>query len=1204
MPIFLLCAFLLALPGWAAAQIYTFTGGSDGGNPQGNLVLSGNTLYGTTIQGGNPDTANGYTGDGTAFAVNTDGTGFTNLYGFTALSNSSPYPYPNSGGANPYAGVILSGNTLYGTAEVGGSSGAGTVFAINTDGTGFTNLYAFSGGSDGGYPEAGLVLSGSTLYGTTYADGTSADGTVFAVNTDGTGFTNLYSFTNGIDGANPQASLILSGNILYGTTYGSGDGASPNGTVFAVNTDGTGFTNLHSFTTEDYVNGILVNSDGANPQASLILSGNTLYGTAEVGGSGGDGTVFAINTDGTGFTNLYSFTSLGGYEPNTDGAYPEAGLVLSDNTLYGTAENGGSSGAGTVFAINTDGTGFTNLYAFTGGSDGGYPEAGLILSSNFLYGTTAGGGSSGAGTVFALSLPGAVVSSILFSFTVNAGTVTITGYTGFGGAVTIPTTINNVLNGPPVNSIGEGAFSNRTSLISVTFPNSVTSIGDYAFASCSNLVSAPITSSITNIGRGAFADTGLTNVTIPNSVTTIADYAFQGCTSLKTVTITNSVTSIGQHAFGNCTGLTNITIPNSVTNIADYAFQSCTGLTSVYFQGNAPSADATVFSGDNATIYYSYGTTGWSNPFAGLPTVELITYVLGTTNLVLRPVAGTNSVALGVFPSSGTWTATANAGWLHLSAGTQSGTGSTNVVFTYDANPGVTRFGTLIIGGLTLNLTQIGLLGTTNLVTGPAAGTNSVVLGGANFGAWTATTNAGWLHLSAGTQSGTGSTNVVFSYDANPGATRVGTLTLAGLTFTITQAGSTYVAAGTPTTLVSSGLSIPSGLAVDGAGNVYIADQYNQAIKKWTATNNSVTTLVSSGLNFPFGVAVDPADNVYIADAGNNAIKEWTAANSNVTTLVSSGLSNPTGVAVDGAGNVYIADRENNLVKEWMAASNTITTLVSSGLSYPASVSVDNAGNVYIADSLNGQLKEWTAANSNVTTLVSGLPYFLGEAVDGGGNDFIACYNNSLLEEWTAANNTVANLGSFSLPAGVAVDPAGNVYLAVAGQNSIVELPHVFVDPTARAESGAAVSDSLPVVLPATANLSGPFAPASDQSWLTISGITNRIVSFSLVANTGSIRTAHITLLGQTIPITQAVAVVGTPPVLTGLQMLGNGVLQFAFTNNPAASFTVLTTTNLSLPLANWTVAGNPTNTGSGLFLFTTQPTPNNPHRFYRVSSP
>src|SRR5882724_4689460 len=172
-------------------------------------------------------------------------------------------------------------------------------------------------------------------------------------------FTNLYSFTGGSDGGVPYASLVLSGNTLYGTA--SGGGSSGNGTVFAVNTDGSGFTNLYGFTG---------GNDGSAPYAGLILSSNTLYGTTAFGGSSGNGTVFAVNTDGSGFTNLYGFTG------GNDGGAPAASLILSSNTLYGTASGGGGSGNGTVFAVNTDGSGFTNLYGFTGGNVVGDPSAG------------------------------------------------------------------------------------------------------------------------------------------------------------------------------------------------------------------------------------------------------------------------------------------------------------------------------------------------------------------------------------------------------------------------------------------------------------------------------------------------------------------------------------------------------------------------------------------------------------------------------------------------------------------------------------------------------------------------------------------------------------------------------------------------------------------------------------------------------------
>ena len=202
-----------------------------------------------------------------------------------------------SDGANPYAGLVLSANALYGTAVYGGSSNAGTVFRVSTNGTGFATLHSFSGGGDGAQPFGGLILSGTTLYGTTSSGGSSSAGTVFSLNADGTGFTTLHSFGGGSDGAQPWGELVLSGNTLYGAAGSAGSLSA--GTVFSVNTDGTGFATLHNF------NG---GSDGAGPYAGLVLSGNTLYGTADVGGTSDEGTVFSVNTDGSGFTVLHTFS--------------------------------------------------------------------------------------------------------------------------------------------------------------------------------------------------------------------------------------------------------------------------------------------------------------------------------------------------------------------------------------------------------------------------------------------------------------------------------------------------------------------------------------------------------------------------------------------------------------------------------------------------------------------------------------------------------------------------------------------------------------------------------------------------------------------------------------------------------------------------------------------------------------------------------
>ena len=297
------------------------------------------------------------------------------------------------------------------------------------------------------------------------------------------------------------------------------------------------------------------------------------------------------------------------------------------------------------------------------------------------------------------------------------------------------------------------------------------------------------------------------------------------------------------------------------------------------------------------------------------------------------PAAGSDVLSV-VLPATvnltGPFAPVSDSPWLTI-------TGVTNgvVSFSFPANNFTKRTAHIVVLSQSIAVTQFpplqSSLATTNLWEGPTAGSDSVVLAANSI--WTATANDSWLHLSAANQSGTGNAMVIFTFDANYGATRTGTLTVAGQTLTVTQAGSTYVALTTNvTTLVSSGLNHPQGVAVDGKGNVYIADTSNNAIKEWLVASNSVTTLVSSGLNTPTGLAVDGIGNIYIADSGNNAIKEWIAASKTVTTLVSSGLSGPWSVAVDGAGNVYIADTGNNAIKEWIAASNTVTTLVSSGL--------------------------------------------------------------------------------------------------------------------------------------------------------------------------------------------------------------------------------------------------------------------------------
>ena len=228
------------------------------------------------------------------------------------------------------------------------------------------------------------------------------------------------------------------------------------------------------------------------------------------------------------------------------------------------------------------------------------------------------------------------VETLQGDFAFDENTKTITGYTGSGGDVIIPSTINEV----QVEHIGSDAFYNCSSLTSVTIPDSVTSIGEAAFEDCTGLTSITIPNSVRNIGRKAFYKcSSLTSITIPESVEGIGDYAFYGCSSLtsiefegtskitsiemsafgccnslESITIPNSVTNIGSKAFYDCSSLTSVTIPDSVTSIGDSAFDVCTGLTSITIPDSVTSIGAFAFCGCSSltsiTIPYSVESIG------------------------------------------------------------------------------------------------------------------------------------------------------------------------------------------------------------------------------------------------------------------------------------------------------------------------------------------------------------------------------------------------------------------------------------------------------------------------------------------------------------------------------------------------------------------------------------------------------------------
>lgn len=391
--IYISVAFCAIMTMVSAAQTFTNLhsfNGTDGMFPAREWLVQGadGNFYGTTENAGADDY-------GLVFKMTPDGT-VTTVHEFVGTDGE----YPMSGLVQDAAG------NLYGTTRTGGPGPSpGVVYKITPQGT-----FSIVTGGAGSVIYAPLLLaSDGNLWGVSY-NGGSGYGSVFKVGTDGSNLATLYSFcsqSNCPDGAHPLAGLVEGpDHNFYGTTsYGGTNGDF--GVVFRITPAGV-YTVLHSFNAA---------TDGNSPRAKLLYaSDGFLYGTTNLGGAGGGGTVFRIGPDGSNFSVVLAYCSH--FCPN--GSMPESGLIEGpDGNFYGTAEASGAHGRGTIYRLTPSGQ-ITDLHDFCNCGDGSGPQADLLLASDgSFYGVTYIGGAGNDGTVFKLTGPPLVATTTVLATTPN-----------------------------------------------------------------------------------------------------------------------------------------------------------------------------------------------------------------------------------------------------------------------------------------------------------------------------------------------------------------------------------------------------------------------------------------------------------------------------------------------------------------------------------------------------------------------------------------------------------------------------------------------------------------------------------------------------------------------------------------------------------------------------------------------------------------
>jgi uncharacterized repeat protein (TIGR03803 family) len=950
------------------------------------------------------------------------GNGYGTVYEIAAGSNTiTPLAsFNDTNGAAPYGGMVIDGlGDLYGTTTAGGDNNNGTVFEVAAGSKAITKIASFASGSEGSWGD--LLIDGSgNLFGTTYVGGDNNDGSVFEVPAGTDTIVTLASL-NGTNGIGCHSGLAMDkfGN-LYGTAWMGG--ANGVGTVYELPAGSHTITALVSFAA-----GGTLSPTGETPEGTPVVDGNgNIYGTTSDGGDGSWGTLFEITAASiaAGNPTITTLCWFGG--GLADDGTPIGGLLMDGSgNLYGTTEFGGI-GLGEVFEIASGTRTVTPLVSFQLSSPEGEPESGVIMDgSGNLYGTTPVGGAVSPydGTVYELSPVAAAVNTLNVQSTPPTGLM-IGSSTGDGG--TTDYTVSSVAAGVSVNLQAPA-----------TDPT-----GKYGFSQWwVNDVAQPLGQQAITFTTAA----GTTAVAQYVSVSTLnVQSAPPGATGLA---ITGTYPGTTPYTASSIPAGTNVNLIAPATDPTGYTFEYWTVNGSPITPPNKSVSFTTTAGTTTAVAQYTLNT--YTLSVQSTPSGVVIGSIAGyggTTNYTVSVAYGTN-VDLEA-PATDPPGLTFSCWTLN---GTPQTSGDKEITFTMTAAASVVAVYSVDTYTMTVQSEPpVGILITSNTYDGGftdytvptvAYGTSvnleapGTVPGGYTFLQWTLN----------GASLGVGQNNVTFAAPAS---------------FLVW--GSVGIGDGQ--------FEYPTGVAVAGNGNVYVADSENDRIEEFTSAGAYVTQWGSSGsgdgeFSGPTGIAIDSSGDVYVVDTYNNRIQEFTSAGVYVTQWGSEGPGSgqfeyPAGIAIDtaGTGNVYVADTYNNLIQEFTSAGTFITQWGGYGsgngqFDFPTGIAVDSSSNVYVADTFNDLIQEFTSTGTFTTQWGgsgSGNGQFddpSGVAVDSSGNVYVADTGNDLIQEFNSADTFITQWGGeggdpgqFEYPSGIALNSAGNIYVADTDNNRMQEI--------------------------------------------------------------------------------------------------------------------------------------------------------------------